>query len=192
MAQVEELGRVTAEMTAPELLRHLLLTEFPGSCVVTASLRARGVAVLRMVSEIDRATPVIFCHASYLYPESVDYRAQIIAMLGLTDVRAPATGETEALPRDSDHVEQVPSSMLGDTPTLSPLHLNRSLAGFDCWISAAYHRPYADDPTPKLAREGRLIRVDPLHGWTRAQVVAYLEERRVPLHPRIAAPTYHY
>jgi phosphoadenosine phosphosulfate reductase len=192
MALADETGRATAEMTAPEMLRHLLLRAFPQSCIVTASLRARGVVALHMIAEIDRATPVLFCHASYLYPESVDYRARIVELLGLTDVRDPLPDESEPLPGDSDHWEQVPSSTLGDATAWSPLHLNQSLAGFECWISAAYHRPYADDSTSKVVQEGRLVRVDPLKGWTRDRVDAYLEDNDLPRHPRIAAPTYHY
>lgn len=192
MLRVEELRKATAEMTAPELLRCLLVGEFPNGCAATSALRARSVVVLHMIAEIDRATPVIFCHASYIFPESVEYRARIVRLLGLTDVRDPAKDETGVLADDQDHAEEILSDAWGGGTIRSTVNLNKSLAGFDCWISAAYHRPYENDPTPRLVEEGRLLRVDPLKGWTQKEVHAYLAERDLPLHPRIAVPTYHY
>jgi len=192
MFRVEELRTVSAEMTASETLRYLLLEKFPKGCVITSSLRIRSIVVLKMIAEIDRSTPVIFCHASYVYPESVDYRTQIVRLLRLTDVRDPAKDETRVLPDDRDHYEEIRSSIWGGGMIETITHLNKSLAGFDCWISAAYHRPYTDVPTPRLTQEGKLLRVDPLNGWSREKVRAYMAQHDLPHHPRIVAPTYHY
>jgi phosphoadenosine phosphosulfate reductase len=192
MLRIEELRKATAEMTAPELLRCLLVREFPKGCAVTSALRARSVVVLHMIAEIDLATPVIFCHASYIFPESVEYRARIVRLLGLSDVRDLAKVETDVLPGDQDHTEEILSDVSGGGTIHSTVNLNKSLAGFECWISAAYHRSYADDPSPRLIEEGRLSRVDPLNGWTQKEVYAYMAERELPHHPRIAVPTYHY
>jgi len=192
MFGLEELQDATAEMSAPALLRYLLLEKFPKGCAITSSLRGRSVVVLKMIAEIDRSAPVIFCQASYIYPESVDYRAQIIRLLGLSDVRDPDTDETDKLPNDQDHYEEIRSSVWGGGTIETIVHLNKSLAGFECWISAAYHRPYADHPAPRLIQEGRMLRVDPLNGWTWEAVHEYMAKHDLPLHPRIVAPTYHY
>lgn len=192
MVRVEELRSATADMTAPALLRHLLLERFPGKCVVTSALRIRSVVVLDMVAEIDPATPVIFCHAPYVYAESIEYRAQIVRRLGLTDVRDPGKDETDALPDDVDHHEEIRTSVWGGGMIETITHLNKSLAGFECWISAAYHRPYSAVPTPRLVGEGRLLRVDPLNGWSQDRVQAYMATHGLPRHPRILVPTYHY
>ena len=192
MVQAENLQSITADMTAPELLRCLLVKEFPDKCVVTSALRARSVVALHMIAEIDRATPVIFCHAPYIFPESTEYRAQIVRMLGLSDVQDPTSNETDVVSGDQDHIEEILSEAGGGGEIKSTIHLNKSLAGSDCWVSAAYHRPYTENPTPRLTREGRLLRADPLAGWTQKEVHAYLARRDLPLHPRIAVPTYHY
>ena len=192
MFRVEDLRTETADMTPQALLRHLLVEKFPGRCVVTSSLRIRSVVVLDMVARIDRSTPVVFCHASYVYAESIEYRAQIVRRLGLTDVRDPGKDEAGVLPGDEDHREEIRSSIWGGGTIETITHLNRSLADFECWISAAYHRPYPDTPTPRLIREGRMLRVDALSGWTRDQVQGYMARYDLPRHPRIVAPTYHY
>lgn len=192
MLRVEELREATAQMSVPELLRYLLLEKFPNECAVTSSLRARSIAVLNMIAEIDRRTPVLFCQASYIYPQSVEYRARILRLLGLTDIRDPAKGETDVLPGDQDHCELIRESVWGGGTIVTTLHLNQSLAGFKCWISAAYHKPYSDEPAPRLIQEGKLVRVDPLTGWTQREVHAYMAEHNLPFHPNIIPPTYHF
>jgi 3'-phosphoadenosine 5'-phosphosulfate sulfotransferase (PAPS reductase)/FAD synthetase len=100
--------------------------------------------------------------------------------------------ETGVLPGDRDHYEEIRSSVWGGGTIETIVHLNKSLADYACWISAAYHRPYADRPTPRLVQEGRMLRVDPLNGWTRNEVNAYAAKHDLPHHPRVLAPTYHY
>lgn len=192
MSAVEEARPEIAEMPAAALLRHLLLEQFPKTCVVTSSLRARSIVVLHMIAEIDCATPVVFCHAPYVYPESVEYRGQIVRRLGLADVRDPQAGESGAAAGDRDHYEAIRSDIWGGGTIETIVHLNRSLAGFECWISAAYHRPYGNETTPRLHQEGGLLRVDPLRGWSRDAVHEYMAGHRLPFHPRILPPTHHY
>ena len=192
-------------MTAPEFLRFLLVDKFPQKTAVTSSLRARSVVVLNMIAEIDPATRVIFCHAPDLYPESVEYRDRIIKMLHLTDVRIAGNHQAGAPPDALQHVEDIWSDVWGGERVHSVLNLNQSLAGFDCWISAVYHRPYGEDRVNRVADEGELVRADPLNGWNEENVRAYMAEHDLPAHPHIelkeprpsleetaAVPTYHY
>jgi len=192
MTGIDELRRATAAMAVPALLRHLMTERFPGRCVITSSLRARSVVVLKMIADIDRAAPVIFCHASYVYPESVDYRARIVRLLGLANARDPEADEGGVLPGDEDHHEIIRTEVSGGGEIESRVALNRSLAACDCWISAGYHRPYSEVAPERLSAEGRLVRVDPLAGWSQEQVRAWMDRHDLPSHPLIASPTYHY
>jgi len=63
MSRVEELREITREMDAPTLLRYVITEKFPHKTVVTCSLRGRSVVLLKMISEIDASTPIVFCHA---------------------------------------------------------------------------------------------------------------------------------
>ena len=192
MTQIDELRHATATMTAPAMLRHLLLERFPGGCAVTSSLRARSIVVLKMIADIDRATPVIFCHAPYIYPDSVEYRAHIVRLLDLADVRDPETNGSGPRTGEKEHHELIRSDVPGGGTLDSVVHLNDALSGFEFWVSAAYHRPYSEVPAERLTEEGGLIRADPLRGWTQEEVHAYMAEHDLPHHPRILAPTYHY
>ncbi len=205
MSIAEEIRQASVGMTAPEFLRFLLVDKFPRKTAVTSSLRARSIVVLNMIAEIDPTTRVIFCHAPDLYPESVEYRARIIKMLQMTDVYIADNEQTSAPPDAPQHVEDILSDVWGGGRVHTVLPLNQSLAGFDCWISAVYHRPYGDDRADRVADELELVRVDPLNGWNQENVHTYMAEHDLPLHPHIelkqprpslagtaVAPTYHY
>lgn len=183
MTQVDQILDVTAEMDTFSFLRYLLTERFPQKTVVTCSLRARSVVVLKLISEIDPATPVVFCHMPNLFPESLEYWAKLVSDLGLRDTRAPAE-DHGALPGDCNHSEGLWAEDPDDhTRAYMTTHLNQALADFDCWISAAYHCPYPDAPGPRVKQEGRLIRIDPLASWSQSQVQGFMQEHGLSYHP---------
>jgi phosphoadenosine phosphosulfate reductase len=206
MSRVEELREFTREMDAPALLRFLITEKFPHKTVVTCSLRGRSVVLLKMISEIDAATPIVFCHMPDLYPESLEYRNKLVTQLGLRDIREPAADEGGPLPGDGNHSEGLwAENPVDHTRAYKIVRLNRTLASFDCWISGVYHGPYTEAPAPRVTEEGRLIRVSPLASWTQDQVRGFMKENGLRYHPRSAvrprapgqedpklAPTYHF
>jgi len=185
MIPVNELRELTRDMDTRSFLRFLILEKFPHKTVATCSLRGRSVVLLKMISEIDAATPIVFCHAPNLYPEGLDYRTKLVSRLGLRDIREPTSDEGEPLPGDCNHSEGLwAENPVDHTRAYKTVHLNRSLAGFDCWISGVYHGPYDDTPEPRITEEGRLIRINPLASWTQDQVRSFMKENELPYHPR--------
>lgn len=189
MSSIEGLREAIRDMTVPALLRFLITERFPGKTLVSCSLRGRSVVLLKMISEIDASTPIVFCHAPNSHPDSQEYRAKLISLLGLSDIRDPDDDEGGPLPGDSDHSEGLWSEDPVDhMRTYATASLNRALADFECWVSGVYHGPYTDDPGPRLREEGRLIRVDPLADWTQDDVRRFMKEHRLPYHPRATLP----
>ncbi len=185
MADVEDILQASEDMTTQELLRYLMTDKFPKKTIATCSLKGRSVALLKMVSEIDPSTPIVFCHSPNLYPESLEYRADLISKLGLTDIREPAENEGGPLSGDRNHSESVwAENPVDHSIAYKTIHLNQSLADFDCWISGVYHGIYPAEPGPRVKREGRLIRIDPFAAWTRVQVFQFLEDNGLHYHPK--------
>jgi len=181
MTPLSEIWAVTKPLKIPAVLEHLLRDRFKGRTAVTASLRARSVVALQLVAEIDPTTPVIFCHAGPLYPESEQYRNELIDRLGLTDVRTPLADEADCVEGDLDHVEWVMASS-GLGRVRQAIHLNHSLGDFDAWISAAYHDPTVLGGRHRVDVEGRLYRINPLLRWSKEQVRRFMRARELPYH----------
>ena len=96
MPHLEPLRTATEGHTAEELLRFLIKDRYPGKTIVTASLRAPSVVVLKMVADIDPATPVVFCRRGTPFPESAAYHDTIVGLLGLSNVTVTAGHELAA------------------------------------------------------------------------------------------------
>ncbi len=185
MSVYQDIRSVSPDLSTPDLLRFLIEEKFAGKTLVTASLKAPSVVVLKLVADIDRATPVVFCVRGFEFPESRVYRKRIVELLGLENVSQTKGGEVEVLPGDSDHCERMWVEHR-DWPTRSfeIVHLNQTLAPYSCWISAVYHVPRPPQVTQRVDVERRLIRVDPLIRWTKDDIRAFMREHKLPFHPR--------
>jgi phosphoadenosine phosphosulfate reductase len=184
MRRADEILRITAEMDTFSFLRYVITEGFPRATVATCSLRGRSVVVLKMISEIDPSTPIVFSHMPHLYPESLDYRAKLVRDLGLRDTRESAE-DSGALPGDCNHSESLwAENPVDHTRAYRTVNLNQALAGCECWISAVYHGPYPEAPGPRVREEGRLILIDPLASWTQDQVRGFMQQHGLSYHPR--------
>jgi len=206
MSVFQDIRSISPDLSTPDLLRFLITERFPGETLVTASLKAPSVAVLKLVADIDPATPVVFCVRGFQFPESVEYRKRIVDLLGLENVSQCNGGEVDVLPGDHDHYERMwIESRDGLGRSYEIVHLNQTLAPYSCWISAVYHVPRPPNVKNRVDVESRLIRVNPLVRWSKDDVRAFLREHKLPFHPRVAqrkpspppgdkpsAPSYHY
>lgn len=187
MSLIQDVRSITPALSTPELLRFLIEERFPGKTVVTASLRARSIVVLKLVADIDPGCPVVFCHPGNIFPESLAYRARIVEQLGLTNVTTSSGHEVETLPGDHDHCERMwAEDKDGGMRVFEIVHLNETLAPYDCWISAVYHVARPPGLRQRVDIYGRLIGVDPLLHWTQDEVRAFMREHELASHPRAA------
>lgn len=185
MSQLQEIWSVSARLETPELLAYMIREKYAGRTIVTASLRARSIVVLKMVADIDPATPVLFCRPGYEFEESRTYREQIIGLLGLSDVRFTDGRETGVQPGDHDHVERMwieCENIPGESFRIA--HINKSLEAFACWVSAVYHETRHPDVKHRVDLDGRLVRVDPILDWTQDDVREFMRKNKLPYHKR--------
>lgn len=183
MSLKQEIRSVSANLETPELLRYLIKERFPSETVVTASLMASSIVTLKMISEIDPATPIIFCYRPPVFKESIEYRAKIIDLLGLRNTSMNDGHEASVKPGDVDHCEHMWISCENVAGhSFAVLHLNDCLAPYRCWISAVYHVARPSYVRNRVDTEGRLIRVDPLIRWTQQDVQRYMRAHDLPYH----------
>ena len=110
-----ELKQACEDLACLDLLEYLIKDKFAGRIAMTASLRARSTIVQQMVAEVDPNIPIIYCNAGKVFPESEEFKADIVKRFGFTNVLSPV-GDNEAQIQkgDLDHIEWQSAHSLGN------------------------------------------------------------------------------
>ncbi len=185
MSVFQDIRSLSPDLSTQDLLRFLIEERFAGKTLVTASLKAPSVVVLKLVADVDPATPVVFCVRGFQFPESGVYRKRIVELLGLENVSLSSGSEVEVMPGDQAHCERMwVETKDSQARSYEIAHFNQALAPYDCWISAVYHVPEPPNVRHRVDVEGRLIRINPLIRWSKDDVRSFMREHGLPFHPR--------
>ncbi len=185
MPLLKEIWSVTSKLDTAALLSYMIGERYRGKVIVTASLKARSIVVLKLVADIDASTPVLFCQPGREFEDSKIYREKIVGQLGLSDVRYTSGREIEVQRGDHDHVERMwIENEESSGQTFSVVHLNNSLQGFDCWISGVNHVERPPEIRHRVDLDGRLVRVDPVIRWSDDEIRAFMTGNNLPFHKR--------
>jgi phosphoadenosine phosphosulfate reductase len=172
---------------APQEILKVALERFPGRVALVSSFGAESAVLLHMLSQIDRDAPVLFLDTGQLFGQTLDYRKQLAARLGLTGVR-------DLRPAFQDLAVHDPKADLWktDTATCCAIRkvapLDRVLVPeFDAWITGRkrFHGgSRLNLPVAEAGAEGK-IKFNPLANWSKAQLDAYMAEHDLPAHPLV-------
>lgn len=155
----------------------------PGKVALVSSFGTESAVLLHMVSRIRPDLPVIFLDTGKLFGETKRYREQLVAMLGLSDVRAVAPDPAALAAHDPKGIlwSQQPDACCYWRKT-EPL--NRALASFEAWFTgrkAFQSATRSQLPVLELA-DGR-FKINPIVRWTRTEIDAYFTAHNLPRHP---------
>ena len=175
-----------ASVKATSLIRLAIEDLFPGRIALVSSFGADAAALLHMVSLVDKATPVIFVDTGQHFPETLAYRDELCALLGLTNV-------VNAEPQAETLAQEDPEKWLfsSDPDRCCEIRKVRPLAaameGFDAWITGRKGFQSTTRSTlPLFEAEGDRVKVNPLVGWSATEILDYAREADLPRHPLVA------
>ena len=166
-----------------EILRGVIREEFPGRVALVSSFGTESAALLHLISEIDRAAPVVFLDTGKLFGETKRYRDQLVDLLGLTGVRSVMPDPAALAARDPKGVlwSQNPDACCA-LRKVEPLE--RALAPFDTWFTGRKAFQAATRAAlPLFEVEGTRIKINPIVRWTKADLDAYFAAHDLPRHP---------
>jgi phosphoadenosine phosphosulfate reductase len=169
-----------------KVLSVVLRETFPGKVAVVSSFGAESAALLHLVATIDPVTPVLFIDTGRHFPETIAYRDQLAAHLGLTDVRTvgPTAEETLSLDPDLSRAAWDPDGCCAFRK-IAPLE--RALSGFNAWVSGRKHFQTASRfDLPVFEPDGRYVKINPLARWNAVDIAAYVDVHNLPAHPLVA------
>tara|TARA_R100000789_G_scaffold92473_1_gene91058 strand:+ start:5405 stop:6145 length:741 start_codon:yes stop_codon:yes gene_type:complete len=181
--RARELSAKHEGLKAEQLLQAVINREFPGRIGLVSSFGAEAAVLLHMVARIDCYVPVIFLDTWKHFPETLAYRDQLIANLGLCNIQT-------VLPRtDSLRAEDPDGTLHGRNADLcchvrKTLPMIKALRGLDCWITGRKRGQAATRSEMELFEtQERWIKVNPLIDWTLQDVAHYFETHALPEHP---------
>jgi phosphoadenosine phosphosulfate reductase len=129
---------------------------------------------------------VIFLDTGKLFAETIAYRDEVVAHLGLTDIRIIRPDPVEIEARDPEGI-----LWYWDPDSCCALRkvepLPAAIRDFDAVISGRkrYHGAMRSDLSLFEAVDGH-VKTDPIASWTKDQVTARFESRHLPRHPLVA------
>ena len=160
-----------------------ILRDFAGKAAVVSSFGAESAVLLHMVSQVDKATPVIFLDTGKHFWETLSYRAMLIDRLGLTGVRTISPDAADLATQDANGtLHQINADACCNIRKTIPLA--KALEGFEVTISGRkrYHGAARATLDFLSIADGRL-KVEPLAGFSALDIASYMRAHDLPTHP---------
>ena len=183
---VSDLNARLRDATPQEILRVALET-YGDKLALVSSFGAESAVLLHMAAQLDPDIAVLFLDTGMLFGQTLDYRKQLAAQLGLTGVR-------DLRPQYTDLAIHDPNANLWKTDTdacceiRKVLPLDRALGEFDAWITGRKRFHGGDRlrlPVVERGKDGK-VKFNPLANWAKSDLDAYVLEHDLPAHPLVA------
>ena len=189
-AQVEETARRAAlaldarlRQASPLEILAVAAESHRGRVAVVSSFGAESVVLLHMAAQVDRGFPVLFLDTGHMFPETLAYRDDLIARLGLSDVRTLHPDPVARLAVDPQD-----SLWADDTDACCALRkvepLERALSSFSAWING--RKRYQAETRTALNvvefEDGR-TKFNPLAALGPAEIAGWMRAHALPQHP---------
>jgi phosphoadenosine phosphosulfate reductase len=154
---------------------------------VVSSFGTESAALLKVMSDVDPAIPVIFLDTGWLFEETLAYRDTLIEALGLRDVRSIKPLEKTLSREDPDR-----ELWFSDPDACCRIRkvepLARALAPFSAWINGRkrFQGGLRAD-IPVVEEDGIKLKFNPLANISRERIEAIYAEANLPPHPLAAS-----
>jgi phosphoadenosine phosphosulfate reductase len=166
-----------------EIINEALASTRPGKLAVVSSFGTESAALLALVAEIDKSVPVLFLDTGWLFEETLRYRDEIAANLGLTDVRSLSPSPEALALRDPER-----DLWFSDPDACCNLRkvqpLSRALSDFDAWLTG--RKRYQGDERsrlPAVEADGEKLKFNPFAFVTREEIGEIFRAHNLPPHP---------
>ena len=185
-ARLKRLNAELRDASATTILRAAIVREWPQKLTYVSSFGAESAAMLALIADVDPDFPVIFLETGMHFPQTLDYKDELVDRLGLTNVQDIPPSETERKVLD-------PKNTLWKTDPDACCSLRKvrplepALEGFDAWITGRKRfRGGARLSLPVFEFANGRFKVNPLANWSQEHVDRFFAKRNLPRHPLVA------
>ncbi|ESQ85848.1 phosphoadenosine phosphosulfate reductase [Asticcacaulis sp. AC466] len=184
-ARAAHLSDAWEHLTAQEILQKAIHEQFVGDITLSSSFGADSAALLHMVGQIEPDLPVLFLDTDRHFFQTLQYRDELAARLGLKNVINLKADESEAADEDAKGtLWRTNPDACCDLRKVRPL--SRFMDGYGAWISGRKrHQSATRAKLPIVEFDGRHFKINPLATWTSDDVEAYFKNHDLPPHPLV-------
>lgn len=181
---IPEASRSLDGKTPHEILRWAVEVFHPRLTMATA-FGAEGCCLIHMLAEIEPTVRIFNLDTGYQFPETLELRERIKERYGIeVELVRPELTVAEYEVEHGGPLYNIRPDQCCHDRKIVPLR--RAVQGYDAWISAirrdqTEHRAKAD--VVGWDAKFNLVKVNPLLGWTKPDVWAFIMKHDVPYNP---------
>ncbi|MDE2042693.1 MAG: phosphoadenylyl-sulfate reductase, partial [Alphaproteobacteria bacterium] len=186
-ADVAALNARFAGQATTEMLRAVLNEGLLGRAAIVSSFGAESAVLLHLVAQIQPHIPVLFLDTGKHFPETLAYRDELVASLGLTNLRNLRPDETALAAKDATGLRWSYDPD-GCCALRKVAPLERALEGYDATITGRKgFQSTARAGLPLFEPDGGSGRVkfNPLHDWSADDIRDYAQAHALAAHPLV-------
>jgi phosphoadenosine phosphosulfate reductase len=172
------------ERQTPEERLRYAVDRFGDRLLFTSSFGAGSGVLLHLWSRVAGALPVVFIDTGFLFEETLRYRDDLVARLGLTLVVVrPSIERAAFMEEHGADIQKVNPDFCCAKNKVLPLEPLKSKAA--AWVSGLRRDQSATRAGVPilLAAEGEPLKVHPIATMTAREVTEYLQAHGIPEHP---------
>jgi len=182
--QIDAAAVELADAAPQAILRWAVDTFFPRLTMATA-FGAEGCCIIHMLAEIEPRVRLFNLETGYQFPETLELRERLKERYGIeVEFIRP---ELSVVDYEAEHggplYEMRPDQCCHDRKIVP---LRQAVVGYDAWISAIRKDQTQDRAKAAVVQwdaKFNLVKVNPLLGWTRREVWAFVLKNDVPYNP---------
>jgi phosphoadenosine phosphosulfate reductase len=183
----EELDRALRHAAPTEIIAAALQAVGRERLAVVSSFGTESAALLKLTADVDPAIPVVFLDTGWLFEETLAYRDDLIARLGLHDVRSVKPLEQTLSREDPDR-----ELWFSDPDACCRIRkvepLNRALAPFSAWINGRKRfQGGSRAEIPVVEADSGRLKFNPFANISREDIAGIYASAGLPSHPLAAS-----
>ena len=168
-----------------EMLTVLLRENMLGDAAIVSSFGAESAVLLHLIANIDPTIPALFLDTEKHFPETISYREELRAILGLLDLRI-LTPDPALLRQKDETGLRWSYDPDGCCEMRKVLPLSAALAGFDAQFTGRKaFQSSTRRALPRFEIEDGRLKVNPLADWDKDRIDAYMAQHALPSHPLV-------
>jgi phosphoadenosine phosphosulfate reductase len=161
---------------------------FGPQVAASSSFQTQSLPLLHLIAQICPTMPVIFLDTGFHFPETLAYRDELQARLGLNVIIArPVIEKSQLITTYGEGLYRCDPDLCCYINKVEPMR--RALTGFEAWISGVRRDQtnHRQSLTVLESQPNGPLKIYPMLNWTRAQVQAYIDRHQLPPHPLTTA-----